>query len=69
MNHLASGPGKVTYIQTSLELSRQWKCDYFTIKTNNHLQKEVNISLKGIDNGVWKIYYISSATRETVNNL
>ena len=69
MNHLASGPGKVTYIQTRLEISRQWKCGYFNISTNKQLQKEVDITLKGIDNGVWKIYDISSATRGTVDKL
>ena len=37
--------------------------------TNDQLQKEVDIALKGIDNGVRKIYYISSATRGTVDKL
>ena len=69
MNHLASGPGKVTYIQTRLEISRQWKCRYFNISTNNQLQKEVDITFKGVDDSVWKIYYISSATRGTVDKL
>ena len=69
MNHLASGPGKVTYIQTRLEISRQWKCDYFDIKTNEQLQREVDITLKNIDNGVRKIKDNSSATRGTVDKL
>ena len=69
MNHLASGPGKITYTQTSLELSRQWKCEHFSIKKNEQLQAEINISLKGIDDGAQKVYDISSATRGTVDKL
>ena len=69
MNHLASGPGRVTYTQTRLEVSRQWKSDYFDLKTNDQLQRDFELTLKNIRDGVRKINDISSATGGTVDKL
>ena len=52
-----------------MEISRQWKSDYFDLKTNDQLQREVYLTLKNIDNSVRKINNISSATGGTVDKL
>ena len=70
MNHLASGPGKVTYIQTRLGVSRQWKGERdFHLATNNQLQHHLEATRKNILDGVRKIEAISSATGGTCDKL
>ena len=69
MNHLASGPGKVTYIQTRLEISRQWKSNYFDLSTNDQLQRHLESTRKNILDGVLKINDISAATGGTCDKL
>ena len=69
MNHLASGPGKVTYTQTRLEISRQWKSDHFDLSTNDQLQCSFESTLKNIRDGVRKINDISAATGGTCDKL
>ena len=69
MHHLASGPGKVTYTQTRLEVSRQWKSEYFDLSTNDQLQRSFESTRKNILDGVRKIEAISSATGGTCDKL
>ena len=70
MHHLASGPGKVTYIQTRLGVSRQWKGERdFHLATNNQLQHHLEATRKNILDGVRKIEAISSATGGTCDKL
>ena len=70
MHHLASGPGKVTYTQTRLGVSRQWKSERdFDLATNNQLQRHLESTRKNILDGVLKIEAISSATGGTCDKL
>ena len=69
MHHLASGPGKVTYTQTRLEVSRQWKSEYFDLSTNDQLQRSFESTRKHILDGVRKIEAIATGTERTCDKL
>ena len=52
-----------------MEISRQWKSDYFDLSTNDQLQLTFENTLKNIKDSVWKINNIASATGGTVDKL
>jgi len=69
MHHVASGPGKVTYTQTRLEVSRQWKSEYFDLSTNDQLQCSLESTWKSILDGVRKIEAVTTGTEGTCDKL